>query len=282
MDRVVIDFNVDDTATSLEQFLKRLEPCYTNDRTDPLVIDFSSCQYLGPDAAAVLYALHLRARQRGIRDLVVAPLGPKPLVAFWSFSGLAHYLEKGRRPTADDPRSETVPLTQEYQAGWGRAMPILRLVKRHISITPDDEQSLQICFSEVIQNIDDHASSQIGGIWCARFFASRNEIRVAVVDRGRGIATTLRQRFPDIVDDSDAVRRVLAGGHSSLSRANNQGLGLSNLAAIVQEFGGAVMIATGTAFVEVDVSAAHPRVKILPYSFPGTGVFFVLPVNPGR
>jgi anti-sigma regulatory factor (Ser/Thr protein kinase) len=282
MSRAVIDFNVDDTASSLELFVKRLETCYAQGRATPQVIDLSCCQYLGPDAASMLYALDLRNRQFGVRDEFIAPAGPDALAAFWRFSGLAHYLHREERPSPDHPRSETVPLTQVYEAGWGRASPILRLLRRHVNISTDAEEYLQTCFSEVIQNVEDHAQSNIGGVWCARYFSNRGQVRVAVVDHGLGIATTLRRRFTSLADDVDAVLRVLEGGHSSMSRKNNMGLGLSNLTAIVRHLGGTLTILTGHALVEVHSSQAAASVRNLPYSFPGTGVFFVLPVEPAR
>lgn len=244
MNRVSIDFRADDTPDGVRRLLTSVDPVYSRPK-ESWVVDLARCEYLGPDAACILFALKVWCTQQGGDVSFLAPETEK-VRAFWIFSGLEHFLSNAERP-APDPQSETIPLTHFYTASWDRPHPLVRLIKRHISLSSDSEDYLRICVNEVIQNIEDHADSAIGGVFCARYVDTRKEVRVAVVDHGVGILRSLSRQYPDLIDDADAARRVIEGKHSSLSRPNNMGLGLSNLAAIIRLLQGNLLLISGRA-----------------------------------
>jgi signal transduction histidine kinase len=103
------------------------------------------------------------------------------------------------------------------------------------------------------------------------------QVRVAIVDRGVGICTTLQRRHPDTTPDN-ALQRVLEGKYSAQSRPNNAGLGLSILRDMIS-------YAKGDFVLISDVSGAHCKGSygnepfIVPRGFPGTAAFFTLPVG---
>jgi hypothetical protein len=77
------------------------------------------------------------------------------------------------------------------------------------------------------------------------------EVRVAIVDRGRGIASTLRGQYPELRDAPEALRRVVQGGYTAKSRPNNMGVGISNFCSIVvQQLRGEVFIVTEDGFAD--------------------------------
>jgi hypothetical protein len=112
----------------------------------------------------------------------------------------------------------------------------------------------------------------------ARFLTSSREIRVGIVDRGVGIGEALRGRHPDTIGSSTALQRVIQGGYTSQSRPNNMGLGVSNLFALVKNARGRIAVFTGDAYAEAHGSTP-PRIVGLPCGFPGTAVFFALPLR---
>lgn len=174
-------------------------------------------------------------------------------------------------------QSETVPLRQFYQAVGDQAAPITRLVRRHMEINADTEIYLGVALSEAAQNIEDHARSSIGGVWCARYLSGSKQVRVAVVDHGIGIAGSLAALSPGI-DDVEALRRVVRGGFSSKSLARNMGLGVSNLCANVKHLRGDLAIVSGAAAAVMTAYADPIRFEPLPCRFPGTAIFFRLNV----
>lgn len=190
---------------------------------------------------------------------------------------MSQAFNKGPVPNPEHPECETIPLEQFHRASWDRSHRIIKLLQRHTTLSTDAEDQIRICIQEVIQNIEDHAGSPIGGVMSARYFAHANEVRVGIVDRGVGIGTKLAAKYPDVTGSYMALSRVIQGGYSSRSRANNMGLGVSNLFALVKSAGGRIVVFSGDAYAMVH-GGGSPTVHPLPCGFPGTGVFFTLPV----
>ncbi|MBW2703204.1 MAG: hypothetical protein JRF33_20480 [Deltaproteobacteria bacterium] len=237
-------------------------------------LDFSSCRYLGPDAAALIYAVWLEADRLGQHPRVVLPQDPPQLQAFCSFSNLAHLLEGAPPVDQNHPQSETVPLRQFSGALWTEPNAVIDLVKKHVDFSTEQEDYLRTCMNEVVQNIADHARSHIGGVWCARFISSADEVRVAIVDRGLGILETLRKRYPQIISSRQALQCVFQGNYSSKSHKRNMGVGISNLARIISYKRGNLCIFTGNAYA--DLTSSTPYFREGDFFFPGTAVFFTL------
>lgn len=272
--KIVIDFNVDDTAADVERFMRALSPIWRLPPGAEWEIDLSNCEYLGPDAACLIAATYLDAKRLGHVPVVRFPNGPEKLRAFCQFVGLAHLLQRGPRPNPDHADSETLPITQFFQAMQNHALSITKLVFRHRpDLGADDELYLQTSLHEAVQNIEDHADSPVGGVFCGRFFSSRREVRVAVVDRGVGFVGSLSTRFGPL-DPVDALRKVLKGGFTSRSTQRNMGLGVSNLAEIVRRLRGDLFLCSGSAAARV--SSDHTSVTPLDFEVPGAAVFFRL------
>lgn len=272
-----VDFALDDHPWALRAFLLRVQPLLVAPRTSCWELDLRRCRYMGPDAAALILSTVLAGRYLGQTCTVTLPESPKELAAFCHFSGLNHHLLGQPAPEPGHLDSETVPLEVHRTTDWFcTSVPFVRLIRRHVDMSEDAEEYLRICINESLQNVEDHARSPIGAVTCARYIAGYCHIRLAVVDRGLGILTTLRQRHPDTRDASEALRRVVEGGYSSMSRPSNQGVGISNLAMIVKQMGGTVNILSGNAMAVFD----HGRWTFSQdeYEFPGTGLFLTLPV----
>ncbi len=237
------------------------------------------CEYLGPWAASLLYATFLRGQQLSQFPRVHLPNGPPPLAAFCEFSGMALHFARGRVPDPNHPQCETVPLEAFVTASWDRSAGIIRLLNRHMELDQDSEDQVRMCVQEVTQNIVDHSHSPIGGVLSARYIESSSEVRVGIVDRGVGIACALRRQHPDTTTSTIALSRVVRGGFSSLSRPNNMGIGVSNLFNLVRTVGGRMAVFTGDAYAEVHSPNAEPVIRMTGCDFPGTAVFFSLPIG---
>lgn len=172
----------------------------------------------------------------------------------------------------------TVPLLQFAQAHFLASDPIIFLVRRHVGLLREDEDYLRYCVNEVIQNVEDHSRSPIGAVLCARFLQGPRQVRVAVTDRGVGIASTLRKRYPDVTNAAIALQRVIAGNYSARSRENNAGLGISFLWNAVKSLGGTIFILSDDAIAQMQADG-QPNIIIRPQQWPGTGVFFSIPVR---
>jgi hypothetical protein len=274
---VVIDFNLDDSWRSIRQFLTRLGSIVTEPSHGPWTLDLTQARYIGPDAAAVIAACVLDARRCGHQAAVLLPENPPQLAAFCKYAGLRHLLLGEPLPDPDDPRSETVPIMRFEQCHYYASSAVNQLIRRHVQMTTPAEEYLRICFNEVVQNVEDHALSPVGAIACAKFMRQSSEVRVAIADRGRGIFRTLRDRHPAITNSVEAMSRVIRGGISAQSKANNLGLGISNLCAIVQEqMQGSIFIISGDVLY---CGAPRPDIQMLATPYQGTVACFTLKVN---
>ncbi|MCI0630005.1 MAG: hypothetical protein L0Y44_05050 [Phycisphaerales bacterium] len=277
--RLTIDFNIDDTLPSVTALIRVLDPMLECD--DPNTVwdvDLSRCRYVGPDGAAVLLAAVLDTRLWGLQVEVTLPRDPPQLDAFCAFSGLKHRLHGEPMPDTSVPENETVPLHTFSRANFRDADPMIDLIRRHTGISKDSEDYLRISVNEVTQNVEDHSRSKIGGVSCARYLSGRREVRVAIVDCGAGIAETLRPRYPEITTGSVALQRVTIGKITALSRSNNAGLGISQLWNAIGTLGGRIFILSEDGAAE-NIKGTNRTIQRMDPPFPGTGVFFTLPVE---
>ena len=276
---VVIDFNIDDQWSDIRGFLDRASAIISLENTESWELDCRSCRYLGPDAAVLLAGLYDRDMQRGLHPRILLPKEPKELDGFCTFIGLKHRVEKGERPSPDHPQSETVPIHTFYQPIANAQGRVVNLVRRHFcDLSEDAEGALGVAINEVVQNVCDHAESPIGALMAARYFQNRRDVRVAVLDLGLGIPHTLSRKVPAAEEPEEALRLVIKGGVSSRSKANNMGLGISNLVSQVRRRRGALLLLSSGAAATMGSDGAM-RYHQAPASFPGTAVFFRMTVN---
>lgn len=278
--RIKIEGNIDDDSRDLRVLLEKMAEIHAAERHRKWRMDCRGCRYLGPWATSLISAAYLQGQELKQSPRVQLPEEPPALKAFCLFSGMSQLFAKGPPPNPDHPECETIPLERFSTASWDRSNRIIRLLRRHTELGTEREDQIQTCVQEVTQNIVDHSSSTIGGVMSARYLRSFAEVRVGVVDRGVGIAARLNERWPDTTNSRVALQRVIRGGYTSRSRPNNMGLGVSNLFALVETAGGRMALFTGDAFAEVRPGLPTPSVEDLDYDFPGTAVFFSLPITP--
>lgn len=274
-----IHFNVDDRVNSIKQLLKCMSPIADFSNMEERTIDLKECQYLGPDAVALLGAVILDNREHSSKLRIVPPDHPSELLNFFRVSGL-EALAHGKPFQETQPLKQTrpvLPLKIVRKASFHDADPIINMLHQFGQLKEEFEEYLRICVNEIIQNIQDHAQSKIGGLMTARFMENSKEVRVAIVDRGVGICTSLSGKWPD-TNAQNVMPRVFEGSYSARSRKNNLGLGISNLAAIIKQLGGVLFVLSEGSSAEV-LRDGGSRFSALPVVFQGTGVFFALSVG---
>lgn len=276
---VVLDGNIDDNSGDTRKLLQRLTEIHATVSDRKWEIRCGRCTYLGPWAASIFYAAKLVGDQQGQSPRIKLPGGPAALSAYCKYSGMSHLFSGGPEPEPDHPASETVPLSLFLNASWNLPDGIVRLIQRHRELPDESEDRLRTCIQEVTQNVVDHAKSPIGGVMSARYFSHANEVRVGIVDRGVGVGASLKTRHPEITGSFLALNRIIKGGISAMSRQNNMGLGVSNLFQLIALAKGRIAVFSYDAMAEAHGSVP-PQVEELPFIFPGTGVFFSLPLGP--
>ena len=246
--------------------------------TKHLVLDLEKCDYIGPDGASLIAKLYLFASKSATKIEVLAPRAPAELRNYLRYSGLDHLFNTGNLDTTElDQERRVLPLEQFGEARFTDSNKVVQLIKHHHSLTDDLEEYLRICINEVLQNVQDHAESSIGAVMTARYLRGAREIRIAIVDAGKGICRTLKTKYPETTPEL-SLKRVLKGGYSAMSRENNLGLGISNLCNIVsKQLNGEIYLVSDRASLEI-AKGRNPNIRSLDFSFKGTAAFFTLPV----
>lgn len=94
-----------------------------------------------------------------------------------------------------------------------------------------------------------------------------------MVDFGVGIRASLSRIHPGM-SGVESLRKVFAGGYSGRSLPRNMGQGLSNLAAVVANHQGELIVFSGDAVGIRTGVEADARFESTAVSFPGTAIFF--------
>lgn len=279
MIEVKVTSRVNDSAQSIATFASQLHPLYLTQPGLSWTLDLREARNLGPGAAATVLALYRRAQRLNQRPSVVLPSYPLELRQFCRQSGLEYSIFRTNpADAAADNNHSLAPLRELDLARHEDVDPILDLIRYRMDVPESFIEALNVAFAEVVQNVSDHSGSMSGAITCARYFPESDVVRVAIVDTGDGIYTTLKANWQDTKNIVHAMQRVTKGGFSAQSRPNNAGRGISNLKLCVEGQGGTVGILSENGLAEFK-AGQKPVFQLLPVSFPGTAVHFKLPVK---
>lgn len=272
-----VDYNLDDMPESMLALVRTMQAAFRGDK--PWQLDLRKCDSLGPYAGAIIVAALLESRSRNCACELLLPTNPAKLVNFCRRSALEYYAGLGPMPEGLDEQPETIPMSVLREVTFATPDPIVELIRRHVNVDEEVEESLRTCVNEVVQNVVDHAASPVDAVAAARYIRGKKQVRIAIVDRGDGIGTTVRRQHPEIPNNREAVARVMKGGISAKSRPNNMGVGVSNLCAIVQhQLKGRVFIMSQDTAVNRHFGKQDHWTH-LEYPFPGTAVFLNVPVD---
>jgi anti-sigma regulatory factor (Ser/Thr protein kinase) len=138
---------------------------------------------------------------------------------------------------------------------------LAELLATHVTgVTQDVSHLVQLCLNETLQNVFEHARSDVGCFVLARWHKKLGNLRIAVVDRGRGIPEALRDVPSNRGRSDDELVRDAVMRLGTTSRANGVGgLGLKNIRELVVAREGRLVVATGTVFFSANARGAGAR-----------------------
>lgn len=149
---------------------------------------------------------------------------------------------------------------------------IMRILQKSTSLDQNVLSCLNYCFWEMIDNIQEHAKSKIGGYVVVQNYPKKNNLEIDLVDTGRGIRASLSEnaKFADI-SEAEALQESIKEG---MTRGTGRGNGLFHTTNFVKENDGTFWMHSGNHMLEVvkgrvktfevpfwDGTAIHLRVK---------------------
>lgn len=129
---------------------------------------------------------------------------------------------------------------------------------------------------EAYYNIFDHADANGIAFSFIRYLENEEKLSVAICDLGKGIAVSVKEKRPDIIDDGEAIELAMQDRFTSQSKLRNKGLGLGNIRMACTE-DDSLRIISNRGFLVATRDEIIQRNNNL--DFPGTLIFYELSLS---
>jgi hypothetical protein len=136
------------------------------------------------------------------------------------------------------PRSTTQPLVNvhhERSHHWVRST-LTPWLSGRLDVPMRSLGNFQVCVQELMNNIKDHSSLEIGCIF-SQHFPKLKRVNISVADFGHGIPK-LVQKIHNNLDDCAAIIKATENGFTTKTTSRNMGVGLNYLIQTVAENNG--------------------------------------------
>ena len=129
---------------------------------------------------------------------------------------------------------------------------------------------------EAYYNVFDHAEANGVAFSFIRYIENKQKLSVAICDFGKGIATSVKEKYPGIEDDSSAIELAMKDRFTIQSKTHNRGLGLGNIRTACTEED-ALRIISNRGFLITKRDEINKRENN--FNFPGTLIFYDLTLS---
>ncbi|MEA2872014.1 MAG: hypothetical protein QOH67_1990 [Hyphomicrobiales bacterium] len=251
MDTATIKLPPDLEGPSLSQLAAAIVKTAKNGWPAKLTFDFSTLSFIRPSGVAFLSNLIYWLEEKGTK-VTLQVEGAKAAPIEFLDDSLFFEQHCGKKLNSSaSPRSTTRPLVRiahKNSHEWLRTNFVPWLAER-LEITKASLHTIQVCISELFNNIQDHTRYDIGCVF-VQHFPNENRVICSISDMGLGIPKKIREKMPNL-SDSEAILKAVEPGFTTKSKPSNQGIGLDYLLnAVVIRNGGSVTIYSGSDYVK--------------------------------
>jgi anti-sigma regulatory factor (Ser/Thr protein kinase) len=124
---------------------------------------------------------------------------------------------------------------------------------------------------EIFYNIFDHANANGNAFSFIKYNRDKEKLHVAVCDFGIGIAKSIRNFFPDIDNDGDAIAKAIEDNVTVKSQPHNRGLGMGN---IINAISGTDSLRIFSNQGMLYVTGEYKKTFLFDYNFAGTLIYY--------
>ena len=262
---VVGDLN----SSNVHIFLATLYSATEKAGYQDLVIDLSQCNRAYPGAMLAISAQVVQLRRRGGYCDLVLPNIDKLRTLFVN-ANWAHLLD----PRNHDPsrfRGYTrIPATQFLDPDQQHKI-VNRIVDAILGAIPgidrNDFAAFEWSINELTDNVLTHSESEVGGfVQVSTFQKNKKIVEFVVSDAGIGIPGSLRESFPDMLTDTEALDKAIREGVTR-DKSVGQGNGLFGSWQICSHCNGNFRVDSGHArLIQSKKSGLHVHNHKIPYS----------------
>ena len=121
----------------------------------------------------------------------------------------------------------------------------------------DLKHYLQYLFLELMNNVADHANSDVGGYVMAQYYPTNKKVQFVVADRGVAFLDNMKLNFNDVSNEKEAIFKALKKGITSTrqkmyGQEKNAGYGLYAMFKILKTTKGRFVIISNDTLVRYD------------------------------
>ena len=237
-------------------------------------IDLSEVHFFAPSGMVPLVALIDDLVARGWQIEVAPPTDPG-LQDYWAKAGWTAAIRGEVAPELLSNSTFTpIASYRDSEELNDRLNTLMDVLAKVSEFEPGLLSAISWTVSELADNVLNHSGGATGWIQIiAR--PNRHRVEVVVADCGLGVRETLRERFPDIADDTGALRLAIEAGITG--SAEGQGNGLAGSVRIAQAVHGWFNILSGTANLRLFADGTFRDLIAAP--FQGTVVTMTWPTE---
>lgn len=238
---------VSPSVVDLAAYAGLLQGMQALSRIDFLILDFRRCLNPYPDGMVPLLALCDRLRSLGHDVKWLAPEDERISGLFdrmrWSTSLGGDTSFEVAAPARYRTAVPAIPYNSEHEANQLciAAIDVLISETRYAEWVPE---ALYWAMWEIMENPLIHAKLSRPVWFQAVTFRNKKHVNFVVVDTGIGILQSLRQGFPNLDSDRDAIRDAVEFGVTR-DKSVGQGNGLGGCSAIAEHNGGSLTVWSG-------------------------------------
>jgi anti-sigma regulatory factor (Ser/Thr protein kinase)/ABC-type transporter Mla MlaB component len=255
-----------------------LQPLYRLKKPTVVQIDLTGLTFMGPAALALLVASLRRARESGLiadSSTIWSPTS-KGMRTYLYRMDVLQVLFEHEPVEINDPiqrhAASGLKECQHFSSEEGSrrvARELATALKEKVKTDKMAATSLELCLTELAENVHFHADTPFGGFAAAQSFSGGNEIEVAIVDLGVGIAASLSknpQYEEAAADEVTAIHTALQPLVTS-SPKRNRGYGLAFTRFLLEINEGRLVVRSGHGYVQYGESNVERTTE---FAFPGT------------
>lgn len=210
-----------------------------------------SCQYIRPEKRSTRHYM----KEMGFNDF------------FWPPKGNSEFVPIER---------DKVQLSRPDGIDYLLADRIIAVFDSHLFLSRGVKDSLQMSIRETMTNAVDHSGKKRYYV-CAQADPKRRQIRLCILDLGRGILNALQPHYPEIKDDYEAIELAIQEGISS--RDFKAGYGLNHIQRFIEVNKGKMWIVSGRGKVMWEGNPIQSYRQSTPVSFDGTIVKLLIHID---
>lgn len=231
-------YNVKDFSTALDKFIET--------KKTHLTVDFSRVEYAYPNGVLpIITSLH-QLRKDGFSIYVKLPQDDRTRKLFRSVNW-AHFLspKQFEKSESTHDRHLVTRIFTNPEQQKSVVDDFMDVVLRSMSIPRDVISGLEWSINEITDNVLNHSNSPFGGIVQASTYPKHRTIAFAVADGGRGILASMKEGYPTLRTDLQAIGEAIKAGVTR-NKKFGQGNGLAGTLNVTTLTGGSFDITSGT------------------------------------